>query len=247
MDKMKMKFMMKQMMEDMMKKSDSSMTYSHKSDDKMDKMDNYKMDSHHGSSYKKSDPMMRMNQLMEMFSNSRRSKRQAGQGNLDLGDRLVEKLNEQKKAMEAKVGNMTCVLKQLKCLDKDNNIDVSEMKKDMEQYTMPSPWFADRYEEILDTCHDMATNLPDKIEENSVVTGEGFGTVNLAQIKSFMKCCSKAMTRLCMHQDIKKKIETNFGPLEDILGQTQLTEYQIFPLVIQLLHGQEMDYMMGEM
>merc|ERR1719285_250302 len=247
MDKMKMKFMMKQMMEDMMKKSDSSMTYSHKSDDKMDKMDNYKMDSHHGSSYKKNDPMMRMNQLMEMFSNSRRSKRQAGQGNLDLGDRLVEKLNEQKKAMEAKVGNMTCVLKQLKCLDKDNNIDVSEMKKDMEQYTMPSPWFADRYEEILDTCHDMATNLPDKIEENSVVTGEGFGTVNLAQIKSFMKCCSKAKTRLCMHQDIKKKIETNFGPLEDILGQTQLTEYQIFPLVIQLLHGQEMDYMMGEM
>merc|ERR1711928_64557 len=111
-------------------------------DDKMDKMDNYKMDSHHGSSYKKNDPMMRMNQLMEMFSNSRRSKRQAGQGNLDLGDRLVEKLNEQKKAMEAKVGNMTCV---------------------MEQYTMPSPWFADRYEEILDTCHDMATNLPDKI------------------------------------------------------------------------------------
>merc|ERR1711872_909079 len=72
MDKMKMKFMMKQMM-----------------DDKMEKMDNYKMDSHHGSSYKKNDPMMRMNQLMEMFSNSRRSKRQAGQGNLDLGDRLV--------------------------------------------------------------------------------------------------------------------------------------------------------------
>merc|ERR1711872_1112231 len=254
MDKMKMKFMMKQMMEDMMKKSDSSMTYSHKNDDKYDiieafrsMMENYKMDSHHGSSYKKNDPMMRMNQLMEIFSNSRRSKRQAGQGNLDLGDRLVEKLNEQKKAMEAKVGNMTCVLKQLKCLDKDNNIDVSEMKKDMEQYTMPSPWFADRYEEILDTCHDMATNLPDKIEENSVVTGEGFGTVNLAQIKSFMKCCSKAKTRLCMHQDIKKKIETNFGPLEDILGQTQLTEYQIFPLVIQLLHGQEMDYMMGEM
>merc|ERR1719334_1117178 len=29
-------------------------------DDKMDKMDNYKMDSHHGSSYKKNDPMMRM-------------------------------------------------------------------------------------------------------------------------------------------------------------------------------------------
>merc|ERR1712055_317814 len=268
MDKMKMRFMMKQMMEGMMDKSSgsSSMTYNQKDDgkfdimeafrsmigDKMedDKMDNYRMGQ--DSSYRKKDPM---NQLMEMFANSRRrNKRQAGPSrdglsnpSLDLGDRLVEKLNEQKKAMEAKVGNMTCVLKQMKCLDSNNKIDVIAMKKDTEQYTMPSKWFADRYEEILDTCKDMATNLPDQIEENSVVTGEGFGTVNLAEIKSFMKCCSKAKTRLCMNQDIKKKIETNFGPLDDILDQTKLTEYQIFPLVIQLLHGQEMDYMMGEM
>merc|ERR1712055_751488 len=260
-----------QMMEGMMDKSSgsSSMTYNQKDDgkfdimeafrsmigDKMedDKMDNYRMGQ--DSSYRKKDPMAKMTQLMEMFANSRRrNKRQAGQSrdglsnpSLDLGDRLVEKLNEQKKAMEAKVGNMTCVLKQMKCLDSNNKIDVIAMKKDTEQYTMPSKWFADRYEEILDTCKDMATNLPDQIEENSIVTGEGFGTVNLAEIKSFMKCCSKAKTRLCMNQDIKKKIETNFGPLDDILDQTKLTEYQIFPLVIQLLHGQEMDYMMGEM
>lgn len=99
---------------------------------------------------------------------------------------------------------------------------------------------------MVDTCYDMATNLPSQIEENAVITGEDFGTVNLAEIKSFKKCCSMGETRLCMNQDIKKKIETNFGPLEDILSQTQLTEYQIFPLVIQLLHGQEMEYMMGD-
>merc|ERR1711874_838255 len=117
------------------------------------------------SSYRKNDPMAKMNQLMEMFANSRRrNKRQAGQSrdglsnpSLDLGDRLVEKLNEQKKAMEAKVGNMTCVLKEMNYIDANNKLDIRAMKRDMEQYTMPSPWFAQRYEELIDTCYDMAT------------------------------------------------------------------------------------------
>ena len=63
----------------------------------------------------------------------------------------------------------------------------------------------------------------------------------------FTKCCEKAKTKLCMHQDIKKKVESNFGPMEDILQETQLTEHEFFPLVMQLLHGKEMDYMTGGM
>merc|ERR1712210_419310 len=51
--------------------------------------------------------------------------------------------------------------------------------------------------------------------------------------------------KLCMHQDIKNKVESNFGPMEDILQETQLTEHEFFPLVMQLLHGKEMDYMTG--
>merc|ERR1711997_808248 len=43
------------------------------------------------------------------------------------------------------------------------------------------------------------------------------------------------------HQDIKNKVESNFGPMEDILQETQLTEHEFFPLVMQLLHGKEMD------
>lgn len=270
MDNMKMKFMMKQMMENMdnmgssmsssfrqkekgnFNSEDMMKMFTNMFGDKMeDKMDTYRMPTQQDS-YRKNDPMARMTQLMEMFSTSR-SKRAAGQTRdglatptLDLGDRLVEKLNEQKREMEEKVGNMTCVLKEMNYLDANNKLDIRGMKKDMEQYTMPSPWFAQRYEEMVDTCYDMATNLPSQIEENAVITGEDFGTVNLAEIKSFKKCCSMGETRLCMNQDIKKKIETNFGPLEDILSQTQLTEYQIFPLVIQLLHGQEMEYMMGD-
>jgi len=192
--------------------------------------------------------------FMEMFSkifNRQRVQRSASEEgivfpSLDLGDRLVEKLNEQKYEMEAKIGNMTCVMKHMGCLNNENEIDLLGMKAKMEQYTMPSPWFSQKYDEILDTCYEMANNLPVDIEEQSEVTGETFGSIKLAKIKTFSKCLRDAEFKLCMNHDIKKKIESNFGPLEEILEQTQLTEYQLFPLVIQLLHGEEMEYMFGE-
>ena len=63
----------------------------------------------------------------------------------------------------------------------------------------------------------------------------------------FANCEMKGEMKLCMNQDIKTKVESNFGPMEEILQQTQLTEAEFFPLVMQLLHGEEMDYMVGSM
>merc|ERR1712156_737001 len=37
------------------------------------------------------------------------------------------------------------------------------MNRDVQKYTMPSPWFGQKYEQILDTCYEMATNLPAEI------------------------------------------------------------------------------------
>merc|ERR1719297_732449 len=165
-------------------------------DSSSDRMDNYR-----SSDY--SNQMGRMSHFKNMFNNMR-YKRAAGD-NLDLGDRLVEKLAEQKHRMEAKIGNMTCVMKELNVLDASNNIDIQAMKRDIQKYTM------------------------------------------LGEVKMFTKCTEKAKTKLCMHQDIKKKVESNFGPMEDILQETQLTEHEFFPLVMQLLHGKEMDYMTGGM
>jgi len=247
MDKMRM--MMKMMKMSNMMNDHSSSSYrsddndmydmfSEMFDSSSDRMDNYR-----SSDY--SNQMGRMSHFKNMFNNMR-YKRAAGD-NLDLGDRLVEKLAEQKHHMEAKIGNMTCVMKELNVLDASNNIDVQAMKRDIQKYTMPSEWFKNKYEHLLDTCYEMATNLPADIAENSVVTGDSFGTVKLGEVKMFTKCCEKAKTKLCMHQDIKKKVESNFGPMEDILQETQLTEHEFFPLVMQLLHGKEMDYMTGGM
>merc|ERR1711944_339292 len=148
-------------------------------DSSSDRMDNYR-----SSDY--SNQMGRMSHFKNMFNNMRY--KSAAGDNLDLGDRLVEKLAEPK-----------------------NNIDIQAMKRDIQKYTMPSEWFKNKYEHLLDTCSE------------------------------------KAKTKLCMHQDIKKKVESNFGPMEDILQETQLTEHEFFPLVMQLLHGKEMDYMTGGM
>merc|ERR1711910_249129 len=71
-------------------------------------------------------------------------------------------------------------------LNDENEIDVRAMKKDAEQYNLPSAWFKERYEQIVDTCYEVATNLPNQLDE--VVEGD-FGTVKLGQIKSFMSCC----------------------------------------------------------
>ena len=240
MDKMKM-MMMKMKMKDMMRsnyQNDDEQLFNEffKSMGFSNRMDNYRT-----GSYRKNDPM---SQFKQMF-NSYRSKRQATDS-LDLGDRLVEKLAEQKREMEAEIGNLTCVLKETNTIDASNNLDIQAMKRDMQQYTMPSPWFGQKYEEMLDTCYEMASNLPADIADNSVVSGS-FGTVRLGEIKMFTKCYEKAEIKLCMNQDIKTKVESNFGPMEQLLEQTQLTEAEFFPLVMQLLHGQEMDYMFGSM
>merc|ERR1719391_1172477 len=88
-----------------------------------------------------------------------------------------------------------------------NMFNSMRFKRDVQKYTRPSEWFKNKYEHLLDTCYEMATNLPAEIAENSVVTGETFGTVKLGEVKMFTKCCEKAKTKLCMHQDIKKKVE----------------------------------------
>merc|ERR1711931_250020 len=151
---------------------------------------------------------------------------------------------------ENKMDNFQMMMKFKKMMNNMKNDD-SFMNNDMmsfdwmkNKYNMPSVWFKNRYEEILDTCHEVATNLPEKLNKQEIVSGE-FGTVNMGQIKSFMSCCKNAKQKLCMNQDIKNKIESNFGPVDEILESFnyQITEDQLFTQVNQLLQGSEDEYM----
>merc|ERR1712106_756199 len=193
---------------------------------------NYKKQGMFGSLFEMLDTDM---DYGNMF-NSRHSK--ALDSNSDLGDRLVEKLQGQKQEMEEKVGNLTSILQEVNVLNANNELSISAMKKDLEQYKSLNVWFKEKHEALLDTCYEMATTLPAELEDGYIVEGE-FGTVNMAQVKTFMSCCHKGKAKLCMNQDIKQKIEENFGPVADILQKSGLTENQLFPLVQDLLQGQE--------
>merc|ERR1712210_120926 len=93
-----------------------------------------------------------------------RFKRQADDS-LALNDRLKEKLEHMMKEHVETVSNMTCVLREMNVIDQNNNIDVTAMKKDAKQYKLPSAWFGERYEEILDSCYQVAENLPAGLQD----------------------------------------------------------------------------------
>ena len=67
-----------------------------------------------------------------------RHKRQANDDALALNDRLKEKIQHVFEEQQSKVENMTCVLREMNCLNAENEIDIRAMKKDAEQYSMES-------------------------------------------------------------------------------------------------------------
>merc|ERR1711962_889518 len=214
----------------------------------MEKMMSYKMQREsydEPTSYSKYNPFENKNNYRErMAALLDRHTRDAGENvavtlpeSLDIGDRLAEKLQHQKTEMESKIGNMTCVLRETGVLNLKNELDFNVQKRHVESYNMPNTWLKNRILNDMETCIDVAKSQP--ADYNAHLNFDG---VNVAQIKSYMRCTKYAKMRSCMFNDVKTKLETNFGPLKDILEQTQLTEEQLFPLVIQLLHGEEMEY-----
>merc|ERR1711993_161239 len=227
MEKMKMMMMMKKMMDGT--------------------KNNYYADE--TGSYKRNDDMGYQNKMDSMDSMFRsmgqmRFKRQAGDS-LALNDRLKEKLEHMMKEHVEHVSNMTCVLREMNVIDQNNNIDVKAMKKDAEQYKLPSAWFGERYEEILDSCYEVAENLPAGLQDKVLPNNFNGPMRNLGKVKSFMNCCKSAKMKLCMYQDTKKKIETNFGPVDQLLEgfNNQITEEQVFYMVNELLQGDDDKFM----
>jgi len=168
-------------------------------------------------------------------------KRRQADDSLALNDRLKEKMEHMMEEHVNRVSNMTCVLREMNVIDQNNNIDVSAMKKDAKQYKLPSAWFAERYEEILDSCYQVAENIPAGLQDKVLPNNYNGPMRNLGKIKSFINCSKAAKMKLCMYQDTKKKIEANFGPLDQLLEgfNNQITEEQAFYMVNELLQGDD--------
>jgi len=250
MEKMKMMMMMKKMKEMMDRKENNYESYgnmdmqSHRRHDDMSSMFRNMFSKNKMEKYEK--PEDDYSSMASMFRSmgKMRYKRQADDS-LALNDRLKEKLEHMMKEHVEHVSNMTCVLREMNVIDQNNNIDVKAMKKDAEQYKLPSAWFGERYEEILDSCYEVAENLPAGLQDKVLPNNFNGPMRNLGKIKSFMNCCKSAKMKLCMYQDTKKKIETNFGPVDQLLEgfNNQITEEQVFYMVNELLQGDDDEFM----
>merc|ERR1719225_1246262 len=208
--------MMKMMMMKMMNSHDS-----HESMDgytrKMDymNMDDMDMESMFSKMFKNMKSSRRASPRSDDYSPMMKrfmggyQKRQADDS-LALNDRLKEKLERLMEDHVSEMSNMTCVLREMNVLDTRNKIDVAAMKADSQNYNMPSEWFKQEYFSILDNMF----NMP--------------GMQHMGKVKSFLTCKKSAKMRLCMNQDTKKKIETNFGPVEELLQSfnNQINEEQ---------------------
>merc|ERR1712048_1069703 len=243
MEKMKMMMMMKKMMDG--RKQDKYEDYGNMDMSSYDDMSS--MYKKMGFQNKMGNHMKSRNDDFESMFRSMsqmRFKRQADDS-LALNDRLKDKLEHMMKEHVEEISNMTCVLREMKVIDQNNNIDVTAMKKDAEQYKLPSAWFGERYEEILDSCYEVAENLPASLQDKVLPNNYNGPMRNLGKIKSFMNCCKSAKMKLCMYQDTKKKIETNFGPVDQLLAgfNNQITEEQVFYMVNELLQGDDDQFM----
>merc|ERR1711926_43051 len=201
------------------------------------------------SSYNAYNPFESSSYRRRMSSVNYRQKRQASGSkpngaavilpeSLDIGDRLAEKLKEEQEHTEAKIGNMTCVLREMGVLNQQNELDFNTQKRTFEKYNFRSKWLKNRILDDMEMCNKAAEALPYDYQQEQNFPG----LVNLAKVKTFMRCCKYSKMKSCMYQDVKEKLEKNFGSLQKIKEQTQLTEDQLFPLVNQLLHGEEMEY-----
>merc|ERR1719244_981202 len=158
--------------------------------------------------------------------------------NLDLGDRLADKLKQEQIEMEQKIGNMTCVMREIGVLNQQNELDFAAQKRAFEKFNIPNQWLKNRLLNDMELCNKVADSLPSESQKEYNFPG----LINMSQVNSYLNCCKYSKMRTCMYKDVKETLEKNFGSLDKIMEQTQLNEDQLFPLVTQLLHGEEMDY-----
>ena len=60
---------------------------------------------------------------------------------------------EQKEEMKMKMGNMTCVLKELKIVDENMELDLENMLDDVKSMNIRDKWLEDKTIEDIRTCY----------------------------------------------------------------------------------------------
>merc|ERR1712226_638047 len=170
----------------------------------------------------------------KMMKSMNRNKR-ASDDLFELGDRLTEKLKAETVEMQGKLGNASCVLKELDIIDQNEDIDVAGMVQSIERGEwgeFPDEWLKEQHIKDCRNCATFANSIPKSVFEECAY-GEKWG-----RIMMFFHCENEAKFKCCMNHDMKLKLKKSFGSLESLEEATGLPEYQLLPMTIKLLNEQ---------
>merc|ERR1712209_25932 len=173
--------------------------------------------------------------LFENLMKSMNREKRAADDLFELGDRLTEKLQQKTEEMKAKMGNASCVLKELDIIDQNENLDVSGMVQSIENGEwgkFEDEWLQEQHIKDCRTCATFAETIPKSVFAECAY-GEKWG-----KIMMFFQCEKESKYKTCMNHDMKLKLEKSFGSLEDLEEKTGLPEYQLLPMTMKLLNEQ---------
>jgi hypothetical protein len=154
---------------------------------------------------------------------------------LNIGERLTEKLMSKKMMIESKMSNMTCMMQECGYLNAQEKFDGKLLKKAWKDSGMDikDKWLEAKLWEGCDNCIKFAENIPQELADTCVWGPEMY------RVKMFHKCMMKTKIQCCMKKDIKDKLEKNFGSIEELTESTGLKEDHLFMVVKELLKGPE--------
>merc|ERR1712077_186045 len=173
-----------------------------------------------GSRMNKNNKYEMMEQMMKTLM-TQRNKR-ATDDVFELGDRLTEKLKHETVKMQAKLGNASCVLQELGIIDQNQNLDVSAMKKSVEDGEwgeFPDQWLKEHHIKDCQNCATYADSIPKPVFDECAY-GEKWGRIIL-----FFQCEKESKYKTCMNHDMKAKLEKSFGSLEELEQATKMCAY----------------------
>lgn len=184
--------------------------------------------------------MQMISQLLEDESPRSFSKR-AADDEFDLGSKLQEKLTMKKEEMEAKFGNITCMLRECDVLDSQDKFNPDGIKKEGTKWAkmLKDDWLSKEMLKYCDQCVELAQAVPKSMLDECPWGGE------MVKVKTYMKCIMKHKVKVCMNYDIKKKLEQHFDSVDKLEEETNIPEDQLFMLVREMLKGPEVEMMMS--
>ncbi|KAF0303240.1 hypothetical protein FJT64_024820 [Amphibalanus amphitrite] len=113
-----------------------------------------------------------------------------------------DKLEKMRTKITAFFGNATCVLRELKMLDKENNVDIDSMRERLSNMDIDETMKTELGQFMTD-CHQFASCVPDHVLDKPGVL-MGFG-----RQMTFFKCFKESKLEACM----KKSFREDYLPM----------------------------------